>query len=80
MEVMPVSRQEAVAQFIQANKLAQRYYKTAVNRGAYPYLPVLEDLLREKQSAGRMEIGLVNIPAALIIGTNDGIKTYRFDD
>lgn len=75
---MPVSRQEAVAQFIQANKLAQRYYKTAVNRGAYPYLPVLEDLLREKQSGGRMEIGLVNIPAELIIGTNDGGRREAF--
>ncbi len=73
-----MSRQEAVAQFVQANKLAQKYYKSAQSRGDYPYLPVLEDLLRENQTAGRMEIGLVDIPAELIIGTNDGGRREAF--
>ena len=58
-----MSRQEAVAQFIQANKLAQKHYKTALSRGAYPYLPVLEDLLRDRPPVGRMELGLVKFPA-----------------
>ncbi len=75
---MHVSRQEAVLQFQQANRLAQKFYKSAVNRGAYPYLPVQEDLLRENQSAGRMEIGLVDIPARLIIGTNDAGRREAF--
>ena len=73
-----MSRQEAVAQFIQANKLAQKHYKTALSRGAYPYLPVLEDLLRENPPVGRMELGLVNIPADLIVGTNDGGRREAF--
>ncbi len=73
-----MSRQEAVLQFQQANKLAAKYYKNAVNRGAYPYLPVLEDLLRENQSAGRINIGLVDIPAELIIGTNDAGRREAF--
>ena len=73
-----MSRQEAVAQFVQANKLAQKFYKNAVNRGLYPYLPVLEDLLRENQPVGKDEIGLVDIPAELIIGTNDGGRRDAF--
>ncbi len=73
-----MSRQEAVSKFIQANKLAQKYYKNAVNRGAYPYLPVLEELLRENQSVGKMEVGLVDIPADLIIGTNDQGRSDAF--
>ncbi|MBR4392429.1 MAG: BMP family ABC transporter substrate-binding protein [Oscillospiraceae bacterium] len=73
-----MSRQEAFAQFLQANKLAQKYYKNALSRGAYPYLPVLEDLLRENQSAGRMNLGLVDIPTELIIGTNDGGRREAF--
>ena len=73
-----MSRQEAIAQFIQANKLAQKHYKSALSRGGYPYLPVLEDLLRDNQPSGRMEIGLVNIPSELIIGTNDGGRREAF--
>ena len=73
-----MSRQEAVAQFAQANKLAQKYYKNAVNHGAYPYLPVLEDLLSEKPSAGRIELGRVDVPAELIIGTYDGGRREAF--
>ena len=73
-----MSRQEAVAQFTQASKLAQKYCRSAMSRGAYPYLPVLEDLLRENETAGRMEIGRVDVPSELIVGTNDGGRREAF--
>ena len=62
-------RQEAVLQYNQANKLGLKYYKNALNHGSYPYPKVLEELLRENQSAGRVELGLVDIPSELIVGT-----------
>ena len=62
-------RQEAVLQYNQANKLGLKYYKNAVNHGSYPYPKVLDELLRENQSAGRVELGLVDIPSELIVGT-----------
>ena len=64
-----MSRQEAVAQYNAAYKLGQKYYKAALNRGSYPYPQVLDELLNENQSAGRMELGLVDIPSDLIVGT-----------
>ena len=64
-----MSRQEAVAQYNAAYKLGQKYYKTALNRGSYPYPQVLDELMNENQSAGRMELGLVDIPSDLIVGT-----------
>ena len=67
-----MSRQEAIAQYAAALKQGQRYYKNALAKGSYPYPQVLEEILNEQMSAGRMEIGLVDIPADQIVGT----KTY----
>ena len=53
-----MSHQEAVAQYTKALKLGQKYYKTAMSRGDYPYPPVLDELLTENQSAGQVELGL----------------------
>ena len=64
-----MSRQEAYLQYNQALKLGQKYYKNALSRGVYPYPQVLDELLNENQSAGRVELGLVDIPTELIIGT-----------
>ena len=73
-----MSRQEAAAQFTQANRLALRYHKNALTRGAYPYLPVLEDLLRENPPAGQVSVGRIDIPSELIVGTNDGGRREAF--
>ena len=37
-----MSHQEASAQYVKALKLGQKYYKTAMGRGDYPYPPVLD--------------------------------------
>ena len=64
-----MNRQEAFLQYNQALKLGLKYYKNAISRGLYPYPQVLDELLNENQSAGRVELGLVDIPSDLIIGT-----------
>ena len=63
-----MSRQEALEQYNYALKLGQKYYKTAIIRGEYPYLQALDDLLDESMVMGRVEMGLVNIPAEQIVG------------
>ena len=63
-----MSRQEALEQYNYALKLGQKYYKAAVIRGEYPYLQALDDLLDESMVMGRVEMGLVNIPAEQIVG------------
>lgn len=64
-----MSRQEAIDQYNRALRLGQKFYKSAVSRGGYPYPLVLDDILNESTVAGRASIGLVNIPSELIIGT-----------
>ena len=58
-----MSRQEAFEQYSYALKLGQKYYKSAVISGRYPYLQALDEVLDESMVVGRAEIGLVNIPS-----------------
>ena len=62
-------RQEAVDQYGQALKLGQKYYKNCIISGKYPYPQVLDDILVETMTAGRVELGLVAIPMEQIVGT-----------
>lgn len=64
-----MSRAEAVEQYQKALKEGQKYYKYAVSRGGYPYPVVLDDILDERTVSGRVNIGLVDIPSELVIGT-----------
>ncbi|MBQ2960589.1 MAG: BMP family ABC transporter substrate-binding protein [Oscillospiraceae bacterium] len=63
-----MSRQEAIFQYKDALKQGQKYYKNALNRGQHPFPPVLDDILDESTVAGRVSLGLVNVPSDLIVG------------
>lgn len=73
-----MSRQEAVSQYAAAWKRGQKYYKNALTKGSYPYPQVLEEILDERMSAGRMELGLVDIPADQIVGTKSAGRRAAF--
>lgn len=73
-----MSRQEAAEQYILALKRGQKYYKNAINQGNYPYPQVLDEILDESMSAGRMEIGLVDIPTEAIVGTRSAGRRAAF--
>ena len=64
-----MSRQEAVAQYQRALKQGRKQYKQAVAGGRYPYLPVLDELLDDAMVAARVNLGLLEIPTELIVGT-----------
>lgn len=64
-----MSRQEALEHYQTARRLGQKYYKDCLVRGEYPYPQVLDEILDDSVVAGQVDIGLVNIPAELIIGT-----------
>ena len=66
---------EAVQQYSVALKAGQKYYRDALKRGAYPYPPALDDMVDESRIAGRMELGIVDIPAELISGTKTAGRT-----
>ena len=64
-----MSRTEAYSQYTAALKQGKRYYNACAARGQSPYPAVLEELLNDTPTTGAVKIGLVDIPADLIVGT-----------
>lgn len=62
-------RQEAAAHFHDALKAGQSCYRRSVLRGSYPYLQVLDEILDESMIAGRVNLGIIEIPTDQIVGT-----------
>ena len=56
-------------QYTKALRAGQKYYKTAVSHGDYPYTLALDELLKNTPVAGYSDLGVVNIPSELIVGT-----------
>lgn len=61
--------QEATEQYKKVLKLGQKYKKSCESAGRYPYLPVLDEIFDEQKAASRVELGLIDVPAELIVGT-----------
>ena len=68
----------SIQDYTKAQKLAEKQYRQAVSRGAYPYLPVLEDILRQSEVEGRVPVGQIEIPISLIAGTANNERTSAF--
>lgn len=64
-----MSRPEAVEAYAAAHKKALKAYREAMDRGRYPYPPVLEEVLVDQPIAGRMELGVLNVPISDVVGT-----------
>ena len=64
-----LSRTEAVEAYRTAHKKAQKTYREDAEHGRWPYPQVLDDLLEGTHIAGRIEIGVLNIPTDRIVGT-----------
>ena len=64
-----MSRAEAVEAYRAAHKKAQKTYREDAEHGRWPYPQVLDDLLEGKSIAGRIELGVMNIPTDRIVGT-----------
>ena len=70
-----MSTQEALMQYEQALKAGQKYYKTAVHRGEYPYPPALDEIVRDARTAFWEDLGVTEIPVELIVGTRSVGRT-----
>ena len=67
---------EALEQYNAALKAGQRYYKSAVARGSAPYPTVLDELTQGTAINGMADLGNVNIPTELIVGTKSAGRTF----
>ncbi len=73
-----MSLQECIDQYKRAQKMGQKYYRAAIARGEYPYPQVLDEILNESMIAGRTNLGLVEIPTDLIVGTRAAGRRAAF--
>ena len=61
--------QEAKDQYQRALKRGQKYQKACTLKGENPYPPVLDDFLTDEMVAGTMDLGVLDVPADLVVGT-----------
>ena len=64
-----MSRAEALEQYANALKMGKKYYNACMAKGQYPYPRVLDEMLSNVQTAGTVNVGLVDIPSERIVGT-----------
>lgn len=62
-----------------ALKIGKKNYQRAVSKGEYPYLTALEDVVPNCDSLKDVSIGLIQIPAHLIVGTAYAGRCNSFD-
>lgn len=62
----------------EALKLGQKEYRACISRGQSPCLPVLDDFVSAESSSAGVDLGLVQIPAEMIVGTKTRGRVYAF--
>ena len=65
-------------EYEKAEKLGQKAYRTAVQKGQHPYLPVLDEILSVVDIKGEVNLGLVQVPLDRVVGTSTLGRTYAF--
>ena len=73
-----MSQAEASAQYARALKAGQKTYKECVLEGRYPYLQILDEILNDSMVAGRVDMGVIDIPADQIVGTKSAGRRLAF--
>lgn len=67
-----------IENYKKALSMGQKEYRSCLARGEYPYLSVLDELLPpERQSMGT-DLGLMQVPLELIVGTKTAGRTTAF--
>ena len=73
-----MSLQIASDEYVQARKLAHKEYKELVAQGRPPHPAVLDELLTDADIQFMQDVGLVEIPAARIVGTKSAGRITAF--
>ena len=60
---------EAMNQYAAALKAGRDCYRHLVMKGEYPYLQALDEMITDRFTAGYVDIGLIEAPAEMIVGT-----------
>ena len=68
----------AITEYEKALREGKEYYKSAVSDGKYPYPTVLDEILSEDDIVSRADLGIIDIPSRLIVGTKSAGRTAAF--
>ena len=68
----------AYEDYLKAQKLALKAFKTATAKGRYPYLPVLDEILSHVDVECEVSLGIMNIPLYQVVGTSTFGRTQAF--
>ncbi len=68
----------ALYDYMGAVKRGRRQYQESINKGEYPYLPVLDNILSYTKIVSEVSLGLMDIPLSKIIGTKTEGRTNAF--
>lgn len=70
----------SVSDYNSAVKLGKKRYHACMNKGKYPYLPVLESIMEGKEIEAEVSLGIDQIPLRLVVGTCTAGRTNAFAD
>ena len=74
-----MSRQEAAAEYVRAQKMAQKEYRECIAAGKNPYPEVLDDILPNGISSDTVQdVGVVEIPSNRIVGVKSSGRIAAF--
>ena len=62
----------------EAQKLGQKEYRACAAKGKSPCLPVLDDFIPPERSASGIDLGLVQVPAAFLVGVKSRSRVNAF--
>ncbi|MCM1495116.1 MAG: BMP family ABC transporter substrate-binding protein [Bacteroides sp.] len=68
----------SVQDYLEAMKIGRKEYRSQINKGQYPYLPVLDEILSHVDIEKEVNLGLVQVPLKLVIGTSTRARTNAF--
>lgn len=68
----------ATEEYQKALRMGQRDYQIHLAKGHYPYLQVLDEILSHTDVSCEVNLGLVQIPVELIVGTNTAGRRTAF--
>lgn len=68
----------ALYDYSRAQRSGRKQYQASLTKGAYPYLPVLDDILSYTDIVSEVNLGLVDIPLSRIVGTKTKGRTNAF--
>ena len=69
---------ESAEHYQQALKAGRKMHRQCLQRGTYPYLQVLDEILPEYMTAGQEELGIIEIPVDKIVGTKTRGRSDAF--